>query len=485
MTILRFLYLAVLLIYCLVPLTTLSQTFDPASVGQNQSPTYLIPQIDIAGNLLQRMQIRFLDTFIDPDQYIVGPGDKLGLFFTSSDIGNVSAEIKSDGYVFIKSVGSLKIGHVTLRRAIEIIIEKVKTVYTNTEFGVRLTGYRVVRLNVIGEVAHPGIYYAPAIWRVSEILDLAGGVTSRAAVRKIALRGLGDTYLADLTRFTSLGDTEKNPMICKGNIIDVSARQVGSEMITMAGRLNQPGVFEHTAGDCLADYIAFAGGLNGNQTEMEFIISTAGREIDRLDGAAKSANNYELKPGNNVKIEWKDGRRNFGTVGIFGAVIRPGRYVLDQSDLSLQTLLDRCGGESEDGCPEMIRIFRTDWIKATQGTDYDGINITGGLISRNPRQPWNPAEFMLLDGDSVFIPHRTGMVAVSGAVASPGLVRFSDGQGIGYYLKQVGGLGFDADKSRMVVINPATGGRIDASDAGDLFDSEILFVPQKESQTKP
>ena len=299
------------------------------------------------------------------------------------------------------------------------------------------------------------------------------------------LRGLGKSYAADLIGFSRLGDNAKNPMICRGNVIEVPARQSGAEMITMAGELNQPGVFEHLAGDRLSDYIAFAGGLNGEPTDMEFVISSAGLEVERLDGALKSAGDYELKPGHNVKIEWKDNRRNFGTVGIFGEVDRPGKYVIDQNDMTLQTLLDRCGGITEDGCHEMIRIFRTDWMKAARGSDYDGADIGGGLISRNPRQPWDPAEFMLLDGDSVYIPRQTGMVAVSGAVASPGLVQFSAGRGIDHYLKQAGGLGFNADKSRMVIINPATGGRIEASGAGEMFDGEILFVPQKESSTKP
>jgi len=145
-----------------MPLAAQGQPADPGAGGLNQYPTYLIPQLDMTGNLLQRIQIRFLDTYVNPDQYIVGPGDNLGLFFTSSDIDNVSAEINSDGSIFIKSVGSIEIGHVNLRRTIEIITERVKTVYAHTDFSIRLTGYRVVRLNVIGEVAHPGIYYAPA-----------------------------------------------------------------------------------------------------------------------------------------------------------------------------------------------------------------------------------------------------------------------------------------------------------------------------------
>jgi protein involved in polysaccharide export with SLBB domain len=105
------------------------------------------------------------------------------------------------------------------------------------------------------------------------------------------------------------------------------------------------------------------------------------------------------------------------------------------------------------------------------------------LISFNPRQPQDYSAIELVDGDSLFVPRASNMVTVMGAVVSPGLVPFQQGKTVDYYLNRAGGLGYDADRDRMVVVNPITGGEMTAHEAGELFDGEILFVPVKESKT--
>lgn len=501
--VLRLLLITLLSIGCLPPLAAQTNTPYVSGVGnpsdiQGRFPSSAEGTPSAIDPLLLQSKYRFLDTFVDPEEYTVGAGDEFSLLFTSSDISNVTFEINSDGSLFIKSVGSIELGHISLKAAIEKITDRVGEIYSNTEFIVQLTGYRVCRINVIGQVRYPGIYYAPAIWRVSEVIELAGGITAQAAVRRIILRGLGMSYSADLVRFHGLGDLSANPMVSRGNVIEVQRRREGYGMVSVTGLVAKPGIIEHVAGDCLNEYLAFTGGTRGNPEDMEIMVTPGtGGEPERFDGAQKSTLDYEPIPGDNVKLVWKADRRHFGVVEIFGSVMRPGRYVISSNDFTVKDLLDFCGGISEDGNGDMIRVFRRNWRDATGldpmnfndsiGLSASGMDqvISGGIISYNPRAPLSFDEFLLVDGDSLFIPELSGMVAVSGAVASPGLVSYRKGKTVDYYLQQAGGLGFNADKSRMTVYNPATGARIEAARAGELFDGELLFVPQKESQTKP
>lgn len=453
--------------------------------------------------LQQRFQSLFQNTYVDPEEYIVGPGDRISIFFTSDQIADVGYEINTGGALFIKSVGQIDLGYITLAEAIEKISSRVRESYANAEFAVQLTGFRIVRINIMGEVERPGIYYAPAIWRTSEIIDMAGGYTADALIRKIVLRGFGREYKADIISYQALGDPKNNPLICKGNIIEVPHRNAAGGYISISGKVNRPGAFTFVDGDCLGDLIVFAGNVEGNPADMEIVISLAdGVETGRFDAASAEALDWELSPGDNVNLVWKKDRKDFGTVDIFGAVRRPGKYKISKESFTLKDLLQLCGGAGDEGCEEMIRIYRQtrSWALGETSTDLNSPRLDGNdigvssinyrpplrtLISLNPRQPRDPSSLRLIDGDSLYIPYATGMVSVTGAVVSPGLVRHIPGKGVEYYIREAGGPGFDADKNRAVIINPVTGARINASRVDQLLDGEILYIPRKESKARP
>jgi protein involved in polysaccharide export with SLBB domain len=497
-------YLADILLLCLMATAAVAQTgqVDQTTVTDNPnaftSPSSIYSPL-VSGINLQQLYNRFLDAYIDPEQYIVGPGDGFSVLFTAGDIANLSGEVNSDGSLFIKSVGPLMLFHLPLKEALEKIRLAVAHVYSPSEFSVQMSTFRVSRINIIGQVAHPGIYYAPAIWGASEVLGLAGGVTPQASLRSIRLTGFGKDVPVDLVRFAYLGDRQYNPMVCKGNLLIVPDRRVGTGHVAVTGAVEKPGVFEYVSGDRLADLIAFGGGVVGNINEMEVVVSNDGVETARLDGASPVLTSQELRPGDNIRLVWKSNRTEFGTVAITGAVVRPGQYALPQENITLESLLQLCGGPEARACPELTQVFRADREGrgrsggSLTGSETDGGGVaatnSGGeamvRVSLNPRVPRDRGSIMLADGDSVYVPSATGVVTVSGAVAAPGLVPYRRGETVDYYLRQAGGLGFDGDRARMVVINTLTGGKISATEAGTLFDGEILYVPRKESAAKP
>lgn len=452
---------------------------------------------------LNRMQDRGLDAAIDPDDYIIGPGDLFRVYFVSGDISDISCRVGPRGRLFIKSVGSIKVAGLTLGEALEGINEAVARRYTGSEFEIQLTDFRLIRINIFGQVARPGIYYLPAVWRASEAIDLAGGVTSDASLRRIVLRGEDDEYPVDLVRFGAVGDIKVNPFICKGKSLYVPGRQAADKYVSVAGQVARPGIFEAVAGDRLADYLAYAEGIEGNPADMMVVVSLQdGTVSDRLDCADTAAFDFIPGPGVNLTLIWKEDRQDFGHVVIRGAVARPGRYPIAGDNFSLSDLLALSGGVASDGCFERISIFRRirDYLRedayqrsvaggmsSSDLTSANKVKGSGGynILSYNPRRPLDPSDLILIDGDSLFVPLATGVVSVSGAVVSPGLVRFSKGRDVEYYLKEAGGLGIDADRDRMVVINPVTGSGIGADKAGELYDGETLFVPRKEYGTKP
>ncbi len=479
-----------------------STDFSRSEIGYMEKPyrSYAEYALDL---ILRRTQNHGLGVSIDPQEYIVGPGDEFTIYFVSGDIPNIVCRIGIGGKLFIKSVGSLEVSGITLQDAVEEIRTAVRKNFTNTDFDIQLTDFRLVQINVIGEVMQPGIYYAPAVWRVSEVLDLTGGLTPEASNRKIELRGASGEFPVDLLRFSATGDKKANPFINKGRTIAVPSHTETDDYVTISGLVNRPRIVEVSGGDHLADYIAYARGTSGDLQDMTISVSSRNEsEVRRMDGADPKVLDFVPSPGDNIVLAWKEGKQKFGTVTILGEVTHPGKYSIASGQFNLNDLLSQCGGFTADGCSEMIQIYRLipDYVSGASienlnegslpvgSSNFSGSRRDGfayNKVSFNPRGSMDLSQFMLTDGDSLFIPRATGMVSVTGAVASPGLIHFRKGKNVDFYLKEAGGLGFDADEHRMVVYNPHTGGRISADEAGELFDSEILFVPRKETGTKP
>lgn len=447
--------------------------------------------------MVGQSQNRFLDDYVDPDKYIVGPGDGFGINFLSSDIKNIDCRINSDGRIFIKSVGAIELGHVTLSEALEAIRREVSENYDRAQFTIQLNNHRFSKINILGEVRTPGIYYVPATWRVSEVIGLAGGLTPKASMRKITLSGFNNKINVDLVRYYHLAETDANAMICRGKTLLIPMVEANSDKVSVSGKVNNASIYEYMAGDKIADYLRFSGGINGRSEDMEISIYSAheGGEETVIDGATGDLSKIvSPSEGTNINVRLKVDHKNQIEVMIFGAISQPGRYALNDSENNLEYLLNRSGGLTEQGSSEMIQVFRL--IKTYPGnyvTNHNGNGInsepnrfTGRhIMSHNPRQAYDFTQINLDDGDSVFVPTATGMVTVTGAVAYPGLVTFRPDQKVDYYIRAAGGYTNEADKAKIVVISNYSDGRIDAKAAGSLFDGETVMVPRKETRAKP
>lgn len=481
-----------------------SQTVDLTNGMASNNPDgmrLLLPYQSYAQyalDMVLRYQSGFIGSAVDPDEYVVGPGDRFTIAFVAGDIGDIGCQVGFSGKAFMKSVGSVDLTGKTLNESLAAMRQAVAARYKGSEFVVQMTGFRFIPVHVIGEVTAPGIYYAPALWRVSEVIDLAGGLTPQAQSRKIILRGGAKTLPVDLVRFGAVGDKAANPMVCSGNTIVVPNRNECDGFVTVAGQVNRPGVFAAVSNDRVTDYLTYAGGAAGSLSDMTISISNPGRATtSTLDGGDKATGDYLPQPGDNITVAWREGSAHHGDVMIFGAVAGPGRYPITDTDFTFSDLLQRCGGIDENGCPDMIQIYRLNQNMSTTPApsrtyneqmvwaDENAPETLRTRLSLDPRHPADLSDLKAMDGDSVFVPFATGMITVSGAVASPGLVHYRKGESVDYYLKAAGGLGFDADKGRMVVLNPATGGEISANTAGRLFDGEVLYVPRKEKNSKP
>jgi protein involved in polysaccharide export with SLBB domain len=79
----------------------------------------------------------------------------------------------------------------------------------------------LVRVGLLGSVARPGYYYAPADMPLSDVLMRAGGPTANADLDKVSIRRLGDTLVDESNTSTALRE---------GMSVDMLGMQAGDEI---------------------------------------------------------------------------------------------------------------------------------------------------------------------------------------------------------------------------------------------------------------
>ncbi len=444
--------------------------------------------------ILADQQSGFLDGFVDSEEYIIGPGDEFEISFVSGNQSNIAARVNSQGQIFIKSVGTVELGYVSLQQGIKNIRTAVEKNFKALEFAVQMKHFRFSRISVIGQVRNPGTYYVPATWRVSEVIDLAGGLKSNASLRKIVIRGFGNERPVDLVKYNAIGDLSANPMTSCGNSIYIPEKSISQGYVSVSGQVSKPGSFEYSKDTPGQEYLEFSGDLIGNPDELfASILSIDGRKTEiRLDDP--NWTQFTPRLGDNIVVDWSGNSKRFGFVTITGEVLRPGTYPLMSEQVELTRLLEMCGGITEKGCLERLEIYRLslrDRLLVSMMTP-DAENFTASsenriasyILSSSPRSQSSAQVHLITDKDSVYIPAKTGVVSVQGAVASPGLIPFMPGKSTSYYIDLAGGYSPDADQQRVVVVNPVSGGTKPADAAGSIFDGEILMVPRKEILSK-
>ena len=88
-------------------------------------------------------------------------------------------------------------------------------------------------------------------------------------------------------------------------------------------------------------------------------------------------------------------------------------------------------------------------------------------------------DFLLEDGDSLFIPIEPQTVLIIGEVYNPESIAFTPGKGVDFYLNKVGGPTEKADRSNSYVIKPD--GQVESRTTGflEITKGDIIVVPEK------
>ncbi len=443
----------------------------------------------LAGVQSIRAQASF-GSAVNPDEYIIRPGDQFRVDFWVGGVATIKVTVTPEGAILLSDMGKLDVSGLTLTEARARIRQLIRKYYPESEFSVSLDGLRAVKMFVSGGVRIPGFYDGSVANRVSEYILKAGGLVPGASNRNIVLVDGGHNLVIDLLRFERCGDFSANPFAYSGEIIRVPMIVDSTSFIQVSGAVNKPDGFEYSPGDNLGTLIDLAYGLNGLQGDSAVIFrrSSSGQQVlsvglDEVD--------FPLDAGDKIIIHTRavDMLKDYFTVT--GEVALPGRYPF-KGPMNLGDIINTAGGLNPVADIFSSVIFRRpkyenpENFKSVTSATANNITVNGGVlpvsIDISGYYPDHLNDIIIQPGDSIVIPSTTGIISIFGQIRRPGIIDYAFPMTVGKLIGSAGGTTSRADRSNIHVIRKVGAIDINASTATNIFDGDLVLVPEKKVQ---
>lgn len=267
---------------------------------------------------------------------------------------------------------------------------------------------------------------------VKDLVLLAGGFIERAFLGKLLIYRTTENFRKEIITISVdtsnnyeqlesfLLKPEDNVFVFNGAIFDIPSQ------VTIGGMVKSPGVFDLKDGMTLADALMLVDGFlisaASNRIEIARIsnfqdaiinseptqVSIEILEINRDFVTDPIANGYLLKPFDQVfvrRIPDFDLQRK---IFIDGEVKYPGAYVLKKNE-KLSAIIDRAGGLTEEAFPFGTKLNRKMGNKGQLIVD----------LKKAMRRPGSKYNYILKDGDRIFIPAIENLVTLRGQIDYP------------------------------------------------------------------
>lgn len=400
------------------------------------------------------------DQPIEPDLYLMRPGDSLLITFVNSQLSPLTMGVDPEGGISDKNFGIISLKDKTLSETRDILSAILSKYYQADEIFISIKSSRMTTITISGAVRNPGVYRASTAQRVSDIIKMAKGVLGDGSRRNILFTGSKIDLMVDLDRSEFIGDFSADPNLYAGYHIIVPGKS--DQVVQVAGEVNRPRQIEILAGDDLATIIQLAGGLRTYA------------DIDNLDiyRGNQKVTSEKIISGDIIFVPTKKEFTEPPYLFVFGAVNNPGQYEFEDN-ISFKNLIDKVGGYSSNANPELSTVFR----KPLVGLDgrYTSLRYPiGNLLSSGENQ------IMLTRGDSVFVPVKVGYVIISGAVLNPGYFPYFKGKDAAYYLQAAGGFLPTANEETIKIHNPVSKITSASSPEVIVFDGTQIIVDIRE-----
>ena len=374
-----------------------------------------------------------------PSNYILGEGDVLGVSAYGSAFFNNTYTIDSRGFITMEGMGKLQLRGITFEEATKLVKGMLsrRIDFGSNQFNLTLATSRTLTVNVVGEVQNPGSYKLPAINTAFNALMAAGGPANLGTLRAIKIMREGKVIKTlDVYEFMLYPDSKLDFYLQDNDYIAVG---MAERLVTVAGAIQRPMMYELKANENLNNLLDLAGGFSSDAYRGKLQIKrVSGKEYKLIDVDAAQFATMTLERGDQVAVA-KITDRMSEYVDVEGAVYLPQRMSYTPG-MTVNQAIASSGGLLPDVVLDKAYLTR---VKPDLTLEF----IPFDLSATTP---------VLSNKDKITIvakpDYDKGLnITVDGAVRSTVNTPYADGMTLGDALRLAGGLLPNADYSRVEV----------------------------------
>ena len=370
-----------------------------------------------------------LHDFIDPNNYVVGPGD-IFLFnmVISNRIINLELIVSPTGDVLIPVVGTINVKGKILNDVYSMIIDKCRSKYEDAYIYVNLIKLRKFKVFVTGAFMNAGMYSVSSTNRVSDLIESIMSFNIHLQRDSLLYFKLSDypkhimfnkdlflirqdsTINVNLFDYYINSDFDSNPYLKEGDIIKIK----DSKKIAILGEIDNP---VRMTKDSSITYRKILENTKINIDELK------GMEILNYNMLKKYSSN-EIDRISNIGSEY--------------------RSDFDES-------------------------FLTSRIRAQKGLVY--------INNKKVLNKWLDLE--VSNGDIIIIPNKFEYIEIIGAINSPGSYKLNNKFTVLDYLNNAGGLSENAKNKDIYIIDDISGVRVKVENYYRPMPGDVIFIEEK------
>lgn len=330
----------------------------------------------------------------------------------------------------VRDVAALDFGYYIPHNADSVYFEKVSPRYTN-------------RIILSGAVDRPGLYELKEGLTLTGLIKKANGLREDAFLNRGYIKRIqanGDRTLVTFDPIKVLAGTDADIALLKEDSVYIPSKDNIRDIPTISagGSIRTPGILQFRKGMTLEDAIIMSGGFTLEAAAHKVIIyrleknkadTLANKLLDILtidmdSSINKTGGKTLLEPQDYIFVPRLLNYTSLGSVRVRGQVLYEGDYALEQRDETVQQVLARAGGITPFASMSDVQVFR------------NNLRVGTNLLENSEKQN---EKFLLLPGDSIFIPRKTPFVEIKGAVFNPQIVSYSSNNFMSY-ISDAGGV---------------------------------------------
>lgn len=402
--------------------------------------------------------------------YPVTPGDMLSLVYTEGK-NTITLQLQVDGSyrVVIPAFGTVDGRGKTLVAFAREIEQLVVNYMPFSLPRVNLIGTGSFTVTLRGEVR--STRDVPA-WGLTRLSSVVSGATDRASTRQVRVVSAdGSAVTYDL--FTALreGDLAQNPFVRAGDVVTILP---ATKIVTLAGEIGRPGVYQPLTGERLSTIVErYGNGILPSGDAAAVLVrrygSSASQAIDVIRVSSDELASFEIRDMDTIYVSPLVPLSRAVTVE--GAV-HMGQDVPAASSLSSSGRLYYQFFPGETVLQMMQAIAHRFWSVSDLASAYllrSGTLVPVDIQSILLGKDSEVASLKLQEGDRFVIPFNQLFVNVTGGVLRPGTFPYIPDKGASYYINLAGG--FDPAKNR-------NGAYAIVDKSGNKLDEEAPVPPE-------